>query len=347
MAGRKITKEQERATAKLSKERLERIAKSRSHHLRTNARVVKYGAKSFVRNTWLSVAAIAIMAVTLIVLSATVIATHAMGTVISAIEQQVDMSVYIEQTATEEQIDNIMVRMRQLSTVLDVSSTTPDEANRDAIEKILSNDNTKTPEEKSVFRQNLLEAPNMMPWTLNVKLVNLNNTNELKDFVDNDESIKGLLDTRRKPSYESDSNRRGTIDNIANIMNRVEMIGLIAAGIFALIAILVIFNTIRMAIFNRKEEIYMMRLVGASRWFIVGPFLIEAGIYGVIAAMIASAVAYFGAFALRNNFGTSLDPTLDLMQKYWYIAVCVLLVTGVVIGVVSSLLATKKYLKQK
>lgn len=345
MAGRKITKEQERATAKLSKERLERIAKSRSHHIRTNARVVKYGAKSFVRNTWLSVAAIAIMAVTLIVLSATIIATHAMGTAINTIEQQVDMSIYIEQTATVAQIENIMVRMRQLETVVDVTSTTPDEANRDAIEKILSNDNTKTPEEKAVYRQNLLEAPNMLPWTLNVKLVNLNNTDELKNFVDNDESIKGLVDTRRKPSYES--GRRDTIDRIANVMNRVEMIGLIAAGVFALIAILVVFNTIRMAIYNRKEEIYMMRLVGASRWFIVGPFVIEASLYGIIAAVIAGFVAYFGAFALRNNFGTTLDPTLELMQNYWYLAACALLVTGILIGVVSSLLATKKYLKQK
>ena len=61
MPSRKISKEEQQATAELSKERLARITKTRRHHIRTNARVLKYGAKSFVRNTWLSVAAIAIM----------------------------------------------------------------------------------------------------------------------------------------------------------------------------------------------------------------------------------------------------------------------------------------------
>ncbi len=345
MPSKKVTKEEQKATAELSKERLNRITKTRRHHVRTNARVLKYGAKSFVRNTWLSIAAIAIMAVTLIVLSATIIATHAMGTVIDKIEQQVDMSIYLEQGTTEEQVSKIVARMTQLDTVIDVSSTSPSEANKAAIEKILARSKDLSAKDKETYRQNLLEAPNKLPWTLNVKLVNLNNTQELEDFVSNDEEIKSLLDKNNAPSYASD--RRDTIDKIAGMMNRVELIGLVAAGVFALIAILVVFNTIRMAIFNRKEEIYMMRLVGASRWFIVGPFVVEASLYGIIAAIIAGVVAYIGAFALQSQFGTTLDPTLDIMRNFWYLAVCALLVAGILIGVVSSLLATRKYLKQK
>lgn len=345
MPSRKVSKEEQQATAELSKERLARITKTRRHHMRTNARVLKYGAKSFVRNTWLSIAAIAIMAVTLIVLSATLIATHAMGTVINKIEQQVDMSIYIKQGTTDQQIKRIIKSMKELSTVIDVTSTSPEEANEEAIEKILARTNDLTKKEKATFRQNLLEAPNKLPWTLNVKLVNLNNTQELEDFVNNDETIQSLIDKNNPPSYASD--RRDTIDRIAGMMNRVELIGLVAAGIFALIAILVVFNTIRMAIFNRKEEIYMMRLVGASRWFIVGPFVVEASFYGIIAAIIASALSYASAFALRSQFGTTLDPTLNIMRDYWYVALCALLMTGIIIGVISSLLATRKYLKQK
>lgn len=345
MPSKKVTKEEQRATAELSKERLKRITKTHSHHARTNARVVKYGAKSFVRNTWLSVAAIAIMAVTLIVLSATLIATHAMGTVIDKIEQQVDMSIYLEQGTTEEQVSKIVSRMTELDTVIDVTSTSPSEANKAAIEKILARTKELSAKDKETYRQNLLEAPNKLPWTLNVKLVNLNNTQELEDFVANDEALKGLLDKNNAPSYAS--KRRDTIDQIANTMNRVELIGLVAAGVFALIAILVVFNTIRMAIFNRKDEIYMMRLVGASHWFIVGPFVIEASLYGIVAAVIAVILSYVGAFALQPQFGSTLDPTLKIMSDYWYLAACALLVTGILIGVVSSLLATRKYLKQK
>jgi cell division transport system permease protein len=345
MPSRKISKEEEKATAELSKERLSRITKTHRHAMRTNARVLKYGAKSFVRNTWLSIAAIAIMAVTLIVLSATLIATHAMGTVVNKIEQQVDMSIYLDQGTTDEQISKIVSRMTQLESVVEVTSTSPSEANKAAIEKILARSKDLTAKEKETYRQNLLDAPNKLPWTLNVKLVNLDNTQELEDFVNNDEDLKELLDKNNAPSYASE--RRDTIDKIAGTMNRVELIGLAAGGVFALIAILVVFNTLRMAIFNRKEEIYMMRLVGASRWFIVGPFVVEASIYGIIAAIIAGVIAYAGTFALQPQFGTTLDPTVEIMRNFWYLALCALLVAGILIGVISSLLATRKYLKQK
>ena len=341
MPSRKISKEDQQTTIKMSRERLERITKTRKHRMRTNARIVKYGAKSFVRNTWLSVAAIAIMAVTLIVLSATIIATHAMSTAINKIEQQVDMSVYIKQGATQDQIDRIIGRLTQLETVVDVDYTSPEDANKESIQKIIEAGNI-TDED---YIKSLYEAPNKLPWTLNIKLVNLNNTAELENFVAKDESIKDLIDENRVPSYAS--SRRDTIDRIADIMNRIELIGLVAAGVFALIAILVVFNTIRMAIYNRKEEIYMMRLVGASRWFIVGPFVVEASFYGIVAAIIAGGVSYAAAFALKSNFGTTLEPTLDIMKNYWYLVACSLLVAGILIGVISALLATRKYLKQK
>jgi cell division transport system permease protein len=238
-----------------------------------------------------------------------------------------------------------MDRIDDLPTVLEVDSTSPEEANKIAIERILENNSGLSDEKKQTLKQNLLEAPNMLPWTLNVRLVNLDNTEELEHFVQEDESIKGLLDENKAPSYAS--GRRDTIERIASIMNRIELIGLIAAGVLAVIAILVVFNTIRMAIYNRKEEIYMMRLVGASRWFIVGPFVVEASFYGIIASAIAGTVCYVTAFALRQSFGSTLDPTLDIMKNYWFFVACAFLVAGILIGVVSSLLATRKYLKHK
>ncbi len=344
MPSRKITKEEQKATEQLSKERLKRIMSTRRHHLRTNARVLKYGTKSFVRNTWLSVAAIAIMAITLLVLSATVIATHVMSNAIDKVEQQVDMSIYIEQNTSRAQIDRIVGRLAQLPTVLSVSSTSPEEALSETVNNIINRTKGMSDEEKAIYRQNLMEAPNKLSWEVNVKLVNLNNTTELEEFVANDESIKDVIDKNKTPSYASD--RRDTINNIANTMNRIEIIGLVAAAIFMVIAILVVFNTIRMAIFNRKEEIRMMLLVGASRWFIVGPFVVEAALYGVVAAIIAGGVTYSSVFAIRSYFGSTLDPTLDIMKQYWYFVACALLIAGIVIGIISALLATRKYLKQ-
>lgn len=341
---KKKTKEEiaeEKQTAAISKERLRRITKTRKHRIRNTNRVIKYGAKSFFRNTWLSVAAIAIMAVTLIVLSVTLIAAHAMRGTIDDIEQKVDISIYIKQSASADQIHEISRKIKNLESVTDVTYTSPEEAYRQSVDKLIKDNNIKDKDQIQALR----EAPNKIPWTVNVKLTNLNETAELQNFIENDATITNLLDEVKKPSYATD--HRENIDRIADIMNRIEMIGLVAAAVFGIIAILVVFNTIRMAIFNRKEEIYMMRLVGASRSFIVGPFVVEASMYGIVAAAIAGAAVYAAAFGLRNQFAGTLDVTLELMKTYWYLVAAALLVAGMAIGVISSLLATQKYLKQK
>lgn len=335
---RSIEQEERKKTARVSKERLERITKTRKHHLRTGARVVKYGTKSFVRNTWLSVAAIAIMAITLIVLAATMVATSAMDTMITMVESQVDMSIYVKQGATTDQIEKITKRLAELGSVTEVKATSPEDANTASIKKLIAESNITD----EAYIEALYEAPNKIPWTINVKLENLNDTSELENFVDNDESMVNMLDAR-PPSYST--SHRETIDRIASIMNRIQIFGLGAAAIFALIAVLVVFNTIRMAIFNRKEEIYMMHLVGASNWFIMGPFVVEASIYGIIAAVIAAFAIYATVFALQGSVGTTLDPTVELMTQYWYFVVAALLAVGILIGILSSLLASRKYIK--
>lgn len=332
------TKIDNKSAREVSKERLRRITKARKHRIRTTGRVVKYGAKSFARNTWLSAAAIAIMAITLIVLGATIIATDVMKTTIREVESQVDISVYIKQEATLEQVERIIGRMTQLETVTDVSYVTPEDANRNTIENLIR-DNNITDE---TMISELYDAPNALPWTLNIKLVSLDDTSELENFVNNDESTKDMLDAR-PPSYANKN--RETIDQIAHIMNRIQLIGLVAAGVFAIIAILIVFNTIRMAIFSRKEEIYMMKLVGASKWFITGPFVVEAALYGVVAAIVAGAVVYGAVYGLNTQMGAIISPTFNLMKDYWYFVVSAFLLGGIVIGIISSLLATRKYLK--
>ena len=334
-------KAEAKKTAQISKERLERITKTHKHHLRNNHRVIKYGAKSFVRNTWLSIAAIAIMVVTLVVLSATLIAANAMDSAIKQISDKVGISIYLKQGATKDQVDNVVRKLQGLEDVTSVTTLSPEEANRSINEKIINEFNIK---DKDLIKT-MREAPNKISWTINVKMVNLNSTDTLEQFVNNDEEIQELLDEAIKPTYAS--SHRETIEKIADVMNRVRIIGLSAAGVFAIIAILVVFNTIRMAIFNRKEEIYMMRLVGASRWFIVGPFVVEASIYGIVAAIIASVAVYLTVYGIRDQFDGMLDSTLALMVQYWYAIVAALIVVGMIIGIVSALLATKKYLKQK
>jgi len=111
---------------------------------------------------------------------------------------------------------------------------------------------------------------------------------------------------------------------------------------------LIIFNTIRMAIFNRREEIQMMKLIGAESSFIRGPFLVEAIVYGFIGALVASALGYSLLMAVAPSLqeaAIAVGPTIDTLTIYAGFIVLGMIVVGAIIGVISSLLATRRYLK--
>ncbi|MDR3298406.1 MAG: permease-like cell division protein FtsX [Candidatus Nomurabacteria bacterium] len=323
-----------------SKSNLKRMTKARKHRSRTTARVLKYGTQSFARNTWLTVAAIAIMTITLLVMSATLIVTSAMGTAIDMVREQVDMSIYIKQESTRSEVDEMVGRLSQLPSVRGVRIVSYEEAFIESTEKMISENNIT---DEDVIEE-MMMAPNKFPWTLNVKIADLNDPSELEYFVNNDESMRGKLDVK-PPSFAS--SHRETIDNIAATMNAIKMGGLIAAGVFAVIAILVVFNTVRMAIFNRKEEIQMMKLIGASKGFVRGPFVVEAMLYGVVAAGISGVLVGVGVSFLDGKFGGTLTPTVAFIREWWILLAAGLLVGGMLLGIFSALLATKKYLKMK
>ena len=123
--------------------------------------------------------------------------------------------------------------------------------------------------------------------------------------------------------------------------------GSIATVVFVLISSLVVFNTIRMAIFNRKSEIQMMKLIGAERSFIRGPFVVEAIMYGFIAAVIATAGGYgllvFAKEPMRKWL--PMDTLLQDLTPYVGLVLLAMIVIGGLIGTISSWVATHKYLK--
>jgi cell division transport system permease protein len=127
-----------------------------------------------------------------------------------------------------------------------------------------------------------------------------------------------------------------------------ERAGLIASVIFIAISSLIVFNTIRMAIFNRRDEIQMMKLIGADRSFIRGPFIVEAVVYGMIAAVVATGLGVALLYASKStllNYQIAVNGTLNLITVYSAFVLLGMIALGSVIGIISSLLATRRYLK--
>jgi cell division transport system permease protein len=184
------------------------------------------------------------------------------------------------------------------------------------------------------------------PAVMHVKVNDLNNLQPIRELVEENSQYQEYLYGRRPPTYAGD--QQETINKIASWADLAQRGGLIAGGVFLVISILVIFNTIRMAIFSRREEIEMMKSVGADRYFIRGPFLIEAEMYGILAAIIATVLGYIAFMWLvpgLSSYGVIVDSVQSIMVSWWWVVLLAMIAIGVAIGYISARLSARRYLK--
>lgn len=302
----------------------------------TFVRMCRYGIDNFSRNAWLTIAATAVMTITLLILFTAVVSRSVLTDTVAQLREKVDMSVYLKTETTEDQAQSIIDEMKQLSTVRSVTFISAESA-RQAIAEENKND--------LEYLEALKEATNKNPAVLRVVVKDINDTSELSGYVDSSETLKPHLDPNRDPSFAG--SRKAAIENIGNAIGFAEKAGIGAGILFIAISSLIIFNTIRMAIFNRKEEIQMMKLIGADQSFIRGPFIVEAIMYGFFAALIATAIGFGVLFTTEpalSNYLT-VQPTLDFVTIYIGLVLLAMIVAGAIIGILSSLLATRRYLK--
>ena len=146
------------------------------------------------------------------------------------------------------------------------------------------------------------------PAVIHVKLTDMELRNQVEDYVAGDPQFQEWIDTSVTNSQDIEA-RQETIDKLSSIMGYAGRAGVIAAAIFIVISVLIIFNTIRMTIFSRRDEISMERSNGADNYFIRGPFLVEAELYGIIAAILAMILGYLTLTKLLPSLGSYIEVT--------------------------------------
>lgn len=311
--------------------------KRRRRQWLTFVRMVRYGINNFSRNAWLTIAATAVMTITLLIMLSTIVARQVLTDTVDDIQRKVDMSIYLESDTTPAQADAVVRELKKLSTVRTVTAVSPKEARAEYAEA-----NKHNPR----ILQALNESIAPFPWSIRVNVENINNTSELQHFVQTNATLKKYIDTTKQPSFSGPQRR--AIENIGRIVSFAEKLGLVLSVVFVTISSLIVFNTIRMAIFNRKEEIQMMKLIGADKSFIRGPFVVEAIVYGFIAAIIATGIAAVLFYSIKDKlvaYGISVENVSNNGMLYAPFILLGMILAGALIGVVSSLLATRKYLK--
>ena len=315
------------------------VTKQKRHHRQwvTFLRMLRYGVNNFTRNAWLTVAATAIMTITLFVIFVSLVSHNVLSNTVDELRDKVTMSIYLKTDATPENVETIATEARALSSVTEVGVITPEMARDSFIEQ--NKDSASTLDAIKL-------ANNQFPWTLSVKVVEINDTSQLASFVTDNELLKENISKESPPSFAG--SRRDAIEGIGRAANLAIQGGIIVSIVFGSISMLIIFNTIRMAIFNRKEEIQMMKLIGAERSFIRGPFLVEAIVYGFFGALIASGLGYGLLILVAPSIeeaAIAVGPTIEFLTIYAGFVVLAMIIVGAIIGVTSSLLATRRYLK--
>lgn len=305
----------------------------------TTVRIWRYGAENFVRNAWLSLASMLIMTITLLVIFVGVASNNVLKDTINSVRDRVEMSIYVKNTIDQEAVDKLKESLKTLKSVTSVEYITSSEARTQ-----VAKDNSDSEE----ILESLNEAHNKLPGIFRIKIEDINNPSELEKFVAEDQLMKDWLDPSTAPSFSS--SRRDAINNIAKHADLAELAGIVVVVVFVMISMVVVYNTIRMAIFNRKDEIYMMRLIGAEPSFVRNPFIVEAILNSVISSLTATSlgmILFELVKAKLDNYGIEVVGTVELMTKYWYLVFLGMILVGALIGIISSFLATGKYLKEK
>lgn len=295
-------------------------------------RVIKSGFTNFWRNLWLSIAATMVMTITLVIFSTLFLLFTLTTYSIHTIQNTVDISVYFKIGLAEDQIHTIKDTISQDPRVKEVDYVSATQAFNDFKEKH-QND--------PLITQSLNElTENPLPATLHIKANNLDDYPAIADELSGDQ-YKNFVD---KVNFEDN---RVVIDRLSKILNFIITFGLVLFGVFALIAIVVIFNTITLTIYNRREEVEIMRLVGATNWYIRGPFLTESLLYSIFSTGITAALFVPVFTKVIPKITQYVNPDINLYYNafnYWYL-IGVLFVMALLLSIISTMMAIRKYLK--
>lgn len=298
----------------------------------TFKRVIKLGFINFYRNIWLSVATTLVMSLTLVIISIFVIFNIAIKTTSDSLKDRVNISVYFNDSATEEQINIIKRQLEKRDDVVSVNYVSKEETL--AIWQGLSiNDR---------IRDIVTSDSNPLPRSLEIKAHDLQNLEEINKFLSKEE-YKNLV---RKVDYQEN---KLIIKKLNDVISFSIKLGLILSGVFIAISIFVILNTVKLAIITRKDEIEIMRLVGANNLFIRIPFFIEGILYGMISAVlsiiiVASGIKLLAPFANQYLEGQNINFASFFLDHIWLIILLEVLVS-ITISVICSFISIQKYLR--
>lgn len=297
-------------------------------------RVVKFGIQDFLRNFWLSVATVSVLVVTLVSVNMLLVLNVLGKVAMTEVQSRVDVSVHFRPEVEDSRVQTVKIALLGMPEVRDVAYVSPAEAMSQFSEQFKS--------DASVVESLGEVGANPFGATLVVK------ARDIKDYP----KIVGQLDD---PSYaalieeKNFDDRQAMISRVEAVAGKLQTFGLAVSGVFLFLTLLIVLNAIRVSIYTRREEIGIMRLVGASDWFIRAPFYVEAMLWSMISLALCLAVIWpalrFGQPLLQRFFGTTAVDLFGFYRANFLAIFGSQMLAVATVGFITTKMATARYLK--
>lgn len=299
------------------------------------SRTFKTGWTGWLRHGWLSVVASFIMAQALVIISIFIVLNIVIGGTIEGINKKLDLAVYFKDQASEEQITAMKDWLSSDTRVTAISYVSKAEAKKRYAEQNKNN---------AQLVQLINEDDNFLPASLEVRVT---------DPYD----IEGVVSSLNSGAFSqlvsktSFSDNQQLVQRLRGISSFIQRITIVLGLLFVIIALMIIFNTIRITIFTRHKEIEIMKLVGATDWYVRWPFIFEGILYAIGATLLSvgflSALYYFFVMPMVSGFLGGAGGTGAYIFSWGFAAqlIGLQIIVALIVGVSSSYVATWKYLK--
>ncbi len=301
-------------------------------------RIVRSGFFSFWRNSFISLSSILVMMVTLFVIGGTIFSGAVLKSTLEEIKNKVDINVYFIRTANE---DGILALKKNLEQMLEVAPPVIYISRDEALA------NFKKRHENDHFTLQALDelGDNPLSASLSIKAKDPSQYQSIAQFL----GSNGALSTNNTNIIDKVNyfQNKDAIDRLTHIINSANRLSFILTMVLIIISVLITFNTMRLIIYMSRDEISVMRLVGASAGYIRGPFFVTGAIYGFISAIITLILFYPTTIwlgSITENFFVGFNIFHYYTENFGQIFL-IIVFSGIAIGAVSSFLAVRKYLK--
>ena len=302
--------------------------------MRTFFRTFTFAGSTFVRNIWLSFATILVLFLTLFMMSTIVLLNILTESAIEVVEEKIDLSVYLESAITPSEIDLVRTQIESQPTVRSITFISREQALEEFRAQYTDN---------ALVQNALEELENPLQPSFVIQATSPADYAALTTFFEQ-ERFDGLIE-----SISLQDNRK-VVERLAHTTDLLSKAAGAVSVLFAVIALIIVYNTIRLSIYTQKDEISIMKLVGASRFLIRAPLVLVGALYGIIAAIASTAALYPLATYIGNQasqfLGQATINIADLFIANAHYAFALQAMIGVLLASASSFVAIRRYLRQ-